>query len=190
MIHFLQLVACALTFSEVFSSVYLYGPHQNPVAIYSPYDYYYIRNLHRIQLASPNDAPSVVRPPYTPVTVDRSQIVPSRAPIAAPIVAAPTPASIAAAPATPQEGYSFRLVSDNPTILIQNCRSIIVTVHKKRFREKFYSIGKIAFSYEIEAPDGRQSRQESADAAGNVQGSYSFSLNDGRQRTVNYSAGS
>ncbi|XP_028968569.1 uncharacterized protein LOC114828468 [Galendromus occidentalis] len=147
-----QLVACALTFSEVFGAAYFYGPHQNPVAIYSPYDYYYIRNLHRIQWAAPADAPPVLTAPYVPATVEKSQIVPSRAPVAAapisaaPIAAAPTPAPVAA-----QEGYSF--------------------------------------SYEIEAPDGRQSRQESADGAGNVQGSYSFSLNDGRQRTVNYSAG-
>ncbi|OQR70599.1 hypothetical protein BIW11_11530 [Tropilaelaps mercedesae] len=48
---------------------------------------------------------------------------------------------------------------------------------------------KYAFSYDIAAPDGRQSRQESGDALGNVNGQYSFKLNDGRMRNVKYTAG-
>lgn len=121
MIPVLQIVACALTFSEVFSSVYLYGPHQTPVSIYSPYDYYYIRNLHRVNWAAPVDAPPVVTGSWAPTPVIKNQLVPSsiaRAPIAAPIpapivapITAPIPSPAAAPPATPaaqKEGYSFR----------------------------------------------------------------------------------
>ena len=44
------------------------------------------------------------------------------------------------------------------------------------------------FQYAVDAGDGSHSREESADAAGRVTGSYVIRLADGRSRTVSYTA--
>ncbi|XP_067118628.1 uncharacterized protein [Centruroides vittatus] len=45
-----------------------------------------------------------------------------------------------------------------------------------------------SFSYAVEGDDGGNSHRESSDGAGNVEGSYSLNVEDGRRRKVSYSA--
>ncbi|XP_023229147.1 cell wall protein IFF6-like isoform X2 [Centruroides sculpturatus] len=47
-----------------------------------------------------------------------------------------------------------------------------------------------SFGYTAEGVDGSSSHQESSDGAGNVKGSYSLSIKDGRRRKVDYTADS
>jgi hypothetical protein len=44
------------------------------------------------------------------------------------------------------------------------------------------------YAYKTEADDGQMNKEETSDGQGNVKGSYSFNLADGRQRTVTYYA--
>jgi len=55
-------------------------------------------------------------------------------------------------------------------------------------QEQQYAPIPYQYAYKTEADDGQMNKEETSDGNGNVKGSYSFNLADGRQRTVTYYA--
>jgi len=55
-------------------------------------------------------------------------------------------------------------------------------------QEQQYAPIPYQYAYKTEAEDGQMNKEETSDGNGNVKGSYSFNLADGRQRTVTYYA--